>query len=115
MAVRDEASDATAQDKPSDNLLLSLARDHFALLVSIIGTLIFAFRCVVVSAGDPYVAFILATETSVGDAIRALLFPMIALLLLISAFAVSFAATTQIIAGRPRGLKTAGMALEYSS
>jgi hypothetical protein len=111
MALRNEGSGTTAQGKPSDNLLLRLARDHVALLLSIIGALIFAFRCVVVSAGDPYVAFILVTETSVGDAVRALLFTVVPILLLLLSLVVSFTAMARIIMGRPPGLKTAGMGL----
>jgi hypothetical protein len=90
MAVRDERSGTTAQGKPSDNLLFRLARDHLALLVPIIGALIFAFRCVIVSAGDLYVAFILATQTSVADAIRALLFAVIPALLFLLSIVTAF-------------------------
>jgi hypothetical protein len=111
MAVRDEAIDATPQAKRLDNLLLALARDHLALLVPLIGVLIFVFRCFIVSGGDPYVAFILAAETSVGNAVRALLFTVLPILLLLLSLVVSFAAMMRIIVGRPPGLKTAGMGL----
>lgn len=111
MAVREEGSDAAPQHEASNNVLVSLARDHLALLVPIIGALIFAFRSVVVSEGDPYVAFILASQTSIGDAVRALLFTVVPILLLLLSLVVSFTATMQVIVGRPPGLKTAGMAL----
>jgi hypothetical protein len=111
MAVRDEASDATTQDKPSDNLFFRLARDYLALLVPIIGALIFAFRCIIVSEGDPYVAFILASQTSVGDAIRALLFTVTPILLFLLAYVAAFAGATQITQGNWRSLKGAGMAV----
>lgn len=97
MAVQDEGSDATPQHKASNNVLLRLARDHLALLVPIVGALIFAFRCVIVSEGDIYVAFILATETAVGDAIRALLFTVIPILLFALAYVVGFASATRIV------------------
>jgi hypothetical protein len=51
---------------PRSNVLLSFARDNLALLVPIVGALIFAFRCVLVSAGDPRVASMLVTQTSIG-------------------------------------------------
>jgi hypothetical protein len=69
MAVREERSDATSRGNP----LLSFAREHIALLAPFIGALMFALRCLAVSRGDPYVASMLAVQTSIGDAVRALL------------------------------------------
>jgi hypothetical protein len=111
MAVRDEVSDAPSEDKPSDNLLLSLAQDHLALLVPIIGALIFAFRCIVVSEGDPYVASILVAETSIGDAIRALFFTVIPTLLFLVAYVIGFAVARRIASGRLLKLSTLGMGI----
>jgi hypothetical protein len=86
---------------PRQNPILTLARDHIALLIPIAGALIFALRCVIVSEGDPYVASMLVSTTSIGDATRALLFTVMPLLLLVSAFAVAFASVTRIAhAGR---------------
>jgi len=88
MAIRDEGSTPTPPDKGTpkppdkrsptaeDLTLLSFVFNHPTLLVSIVAALIFAVRCVVVSRGDPYVASILLTQTSLGDAIRVLLFEL---------------------------------------
>jgi hypothetical membrane protein len=68
-----------------DNLLLSLAsfasvarfaREHVALVATVVGALVFALRCVVVTDGNPYTASILVAQTSLGDAVRALLFSL---------------------------------------
>jgi hypothetical protein len=103
MAVRDEASGATAQDKPLDNTLLRLARENLALLVPIIGALIFAVRCFSVSEGDGYVASILVAETSIGDAIRALVLVVVSLLLIILCIAAAFVASKRVTALQLRG------------
>jgi hypothetical protein len=79
----DDEDGFRTQRPPSRNALLTLAREPLALLVPIAGALIFAFRCFVVSAGDPYVARILATQTSIGDAIRVLFFTIIPVVLFI--------------------------------
>jgi hypothetical protein len=100
MAVRDEGSGATAEDKPSDNTPLAFARDHLALLVPILGALIFVLRCYIVSEGDRYVALMLVAETSVGTAIRVLLLTLIPILLSGLWLAMAFAASKQIVAGR---------------
>jgi hypothetical protein len=110
MAVRDD-SPATLSDKPLYKWLLALSRDHLALLVPIIGVLIFTIRCIIVSSGDGYVAFILATETSVGDAIRALFFTVIPVLLLMLSFLIAFATGTQIASGHWRSRRTLVMAV----
>lgn len=70
---------------PRQNPILSFARDHVTLVSSVLAALIFAIRCVVVSKGDLYTASILLTETSLGDAIRALLFSLGPILLTIGA------------------------------
>jgi hypothetical protein len=70
MAVRDEGSDPRTEV----NTALSFALDHPTLLAFLAAALIFAIRCVVVSHGDLYTASILLAQTSLGDAIRALLF-----------------------------------------
>jgi hypothetical protein len=77
----DDEDGFRTQRPPSGNAILTLAREPLALLVPIAGALIFAFRCFVVSAGDPYVARILATQTSIGDAIRVLFFAVIPVVL----------------------------------
>jgi hypothetical protein len=109
MAVRNEGIDATPQNNAPDNTLLAFARDHFALFTPVIGALIFAIRCIIVSEGDPYVAFILATETSVGDAIRVLLFTVIPILLFLLSYATAFPAARRIYNGSWRNLKTLAM------
>jgi hypothetical protein len=88
----DEQEDRFRTRTPSDKSLVTLASEHLALLASITGALIFAFRCIIVSEGDPYVASILATQTSIGDAIRALLFTVVPILLFGLSFVAAFAA-----------------------
>jgi hypothetical protein len=70
MAVRYEEDDAT----PRRNTFLSVIGDHPTLLVSTVAALIFTIRSVAVTGGDIYTSSILVAHTSLGDAIRALLF-----------------------------------------
>jgi hypothetical protein len=62
---------------PRDNTALSLARENVALLASLVAALIFALRCVVVTDRNLYTAGILLAQSSLGDAIRALLFSLL--------------------------------------
>jgi hypothetical protein len=73
MAAQYEGSDAT----PRHNLLLSFAREHVTLVASVVAALLFAIRCAAVTNGDAYTASILLAHTSLGDAIRALLFSVL--------------------------------------
>jgi hypothetical protein len=86
------------QDKPSGNVLLTLARDNLALWIPIIGVLIFAVRCLSVSEGDGYVASILVAETSIGDAIRTLVLVVVSLLLITLCIAAAFVASKRVAA-----------------
>jgi hypothetical protein len=94
-----------------ENPLLDFAREHVTLLVSIVGAIVFAIRCIVVSGNDIYVATALLAETSVGDAVRALLFTLLPILIVLLFFGTSFAASTRIIKGRWRDWMTLGLAL----
>jgi hypothetical protein len=67
MAVRDDI-DAPARTGST----VSFLNEHIALLVPFVGVLIFAIRCLVVTRSDPFTAAALAAETSIGDAIRAI-------------------------------------------
>ena len=75
-----------------DNPLSSFVRNNVTLVASIVAALIFAIRCVIVSKGDPYTASILLTQTSLGDAIRALLFSLGPILLTIGAMSAAMVA-----------------------
>lgn len=89
-----------------DNPFLSFARDHVTLLTSVVAALIFAIRCVAVTNGDRYTASILIAQTSLGDAIRALLFSILPVFLL------TITLLLLVIAGRRgklRDLKTIGL------
>lgn len=66
---------------PRRSTFLSFAIAHPTLPVSVVAALIFAIRCVIVTRGDPYTAAILLAQTSLGDAIRALLFSTLPFLL----------------------------------
>jgi hypothetical protein len=68
---------------PRGNALLSFARDNLTLVASVGSALIFAIRCVVVSGGDAYTASILVMQTPIQDVIRALIFPLVPLALLV--------------------------------
>jgi hypothetical protein len=76
-----------------DNPALSLARANVALLASVVAALMFAIRLVAVTGGDLYTASILLAETSVGDAIRVLLFSVVVpvTLLIVAVYAGFFA------------------------
>jgi hypothetical protein len=89
-----------------DNPLLSFARDHVTLLTPVVAALIFAIRCVAVTNGDRYTASILIAQTSLGDAIRALLFSILPVLLLATTFLLLGMAGRR---GRLRDLKTIGL------
>jgi hypothetical protein len=108
MAVRDD-DDGFRTQRPQGNALLTLARDNFALLVPIIGALIFAFRCFVVTDGDRYVASTLVSTTSVGDAIRALFITMTPVLLFLLSYVAAFAAARRALDGSWRS--SVGMAV----
>jgi hypothetical protein len=96
---------------PFDTPLLTFVRDHAALVIPIIGALIFVWRCIIVSEGDPYVAYILVTQTSVGDAVRALFFVALPVLLFLLSYAASLTVATRIRRGRWRNRRTLGEAI----
>ena len=91
------------RDKSLDVSPLTVARDNLALVVPIVGAFIFAIRCVIVSEGDRYVASVLIAQTSIGDAIRALLITAVALCLYGLWFAAAFMAARRIIPHGWRG------------
>jgi hypothetical protein len=108
MAIRDDSKTPTTSGRGL-SLVTFASGEHLALLASLVGALIFAFRCVIVSEGDPYVASIVATQTSIGDAIRALLFPVVPVLLLGLWLAAAYAAAKRIILRRWREPQTLGL------
>jgi hypothetical protein len=77
---------------PRRNPILSFAREHFTLVGSGVAALIFAIRCVAVTKGDTYTASILLAQTSLGDAIRALLFFVLPVALVILSMGLAIAA-----------------------
>jgi hypothetical protein len=81
MAVQGAGSTPTLPDNGTPTSLgatfRKFALDHPTLLVSMVAALIFAVRCVVVTGGNSYTASILLAQTSLGDAIRALLFSIL--------------------------------------
>jgi hypothetical protein len=93
----DEEDGFSITPAPRDNPILSFAREHVTLLATIVAALIFALRCVAVSGGDVYVASILVAETSTGDAIRALLFTVLPILLYVMSIAAAVMASGRII------------------
>lgn len=107
MAVQHEERDATRRYNP----LLSFAREHVTLLATMVAALIFALRCVAVSGGDVYVASILVAETSTGDAIRALLFTVLPILLYVVSIAAAVMASGRIIKYGLRDPATLGLLL----
>lgn len=74
------------------NVLTTLVREHIALLVPLIGVLIFTIRCTVVSRGDPAIAATLFAETSLADAIRAVIGSLTVFLLELAFIAIPWAA-----------------------
>jgi hypothetical protein len=106
--VISESQGATSDNKDagSDKTPWIFVSDHVALLASVLGALIFAFRCVAVTEGDPYVASMLVAESSIGDAIRALLPVVIPTLLLTISFSAGFVAAQRIFVYGRRDLVT---------
>ena len=92
MAVRYEEVRAT----PRRNPILSFAREHITLVGSGIAALIFAIRCVAITKGDTHTASILLANTSLGDAIRALLFFVLPTMLVTLAYGLIIAAGLSI-------------------
>jgi hypothetical protein len=90
VAVRYEEGDATVRYEEGDLTprynLAKLAQDNVTLLTSLVAAVIFAIRCVAVSDRNIETASILLAQTSLGDAIRALLFSVARSLLLSLAF-----------------------------
>jgi hypothetical protein len=74
-----------------DNGLLSFVRGNVTLVASAVGALVFAFRCFAVTGDDPHTAFLLLSQTSIGDAIRAVLFSALPAWLSISCFLLAYA------------------------
>jgi hypothetical protein len=70
----DEEDGFRTTPPPRQNPLLSFARGNVTLLASVVAALFFAIRLLAVTRGDLYTASILLAETSLGDAIRVLLF-----------------------------------------
>jgi hypothetical protein len=79
MAIMDESSSTRTYFVRS---LRRFGIDNIALLLPFIGALVFFLRCIVVSKGNRYMAFLLMTQTSIGDALRALLISGIILMLI---------------------------------
>jgi hypothetical protein len=88
----DEGDGFRTTPTPRQNPLLSFAREHVTLLASVMAALIFTIRCTIVSEGDFYTASILVGQTSIGDAIRALLFPVVPILLILGSWIAGVAA-----------------------
>jgi hypothetical protein len=78
VAVRDDPSTRTDFDRA----LRRFASEHIALIIPFGGALVFFLRCLVVSRGNRYTAWLLLTQTSIGDALRALLLTAVILLLI---------------------------------
>jgi hypothetical protein len=77
---------------PRGNPLLSFVREHVPLVGSGVAALIFAIRCVAVADGHIYVATLLLAQTSLADAIRALLFFVLPVVLTILSYGLAIAA-----------------------
>jgi hypothetical protein len=77
---------------PRGNPLLSFAHDNPTLVASLVAALIFAIRCVAITKGDTYTASILLAYTSLGDAVRALLFFVLPAGLIALTYALAMAA-----------------------
>jgi hypothetical protein len=77
---------------PRQYPLLSAALEHGPLLATVVAALIFAFRCVVVTGGDPYTASLLLAQTSYGDAIGSFLFSVAPSLLFVISTVAAFVA-----------------------
>lgn len=87
MAARDQSSTGQGSSR-----LASLASQHVGSLIPLVGVLIFAIRCTVVSRGDLDTAAMLAAETSIGDAIRAVLITAMRVLFFIGAVLIAWTA-----------------------
>jgi hypothetical protein len=87
MAQRDGGSSSAN----SSDSLVSFATEHIGILLPFIGALIFYIRCIAVTRGNAYQGYMLLSQTSIGDAVRALTFTAIPLVLLLGSFVAIFA------------------------
>jgi hypothetical protein len=78
-----------------EKALLRFAGDHITLLASVAAATIFAIRCIIVTHGDHYTAAVLLAQTSLGDAVRVLLFWAAPVLLLVSSLVLAIMALNQ--------------------
>lgn len=73
MAVRDDEVMPVRND-----IGFKYSPEYLALAVSFIGAMIFVVRCIVVSRNDPFTAAALIGVTSIGGAVRVVMFSVIA-------------------------------------
>jgi hypothetical protein len=81
----DEEDGFSTTPAPRQDPILSFVREHITLIASVVAALIFALRVSAVTR-DPNTAFILLAHTSLGDALRALLFSQFPLIFYITAW-----------------------------
>jgi hypothetical protein len=79
------------------NAVVRFVVEHVALLVPFVGAEIFYTRCVAVSRGDVYTAFVVLSQSSIADALRALTFTAIPLAFLIASLVATFAASERVV------------------
>jgi hypothetical protein len=103
MAERDDASapagreDASAPAPLTDKLQRFISQ-HVALVLPFLGLGIFAIRCIMVSRGDPTTATMLIVETSIEDAIRAVVIAVLPILLSLLIIIISWIAGENMLA-----------------
>lgn len=96
-------------EQPSRDPFITFISRNVTLIVPIFGALVFAVRCAIVSKGDVYTAGILITQTSIGDAIRALLFSVAPIILALTSIAAAVAAGNLYRASDPQFLGLVGL------
>jgi hypothetical protein len=109
MAQRPDGAPAGTRDA-----VLGFFVERIGLLIPIVSAVVFYIRCLAVSRGDVYTASILLSQSSIGDAIRALLLVTVPLVLLMATLLAVLAFMEEVVAGdvrSPRAVLFAFIAL----
>jgi hypothetical protein len=93
------------------NPVLEFVIERTGLLIPLASAVVFYIRCLAVSRGNLYTASILLSQSSIGDAIRALLLVTVPLALLIASIVAVLELGEDVIAGTARSRRTALLTL----
>lgn len=95
-----------ATSKPLRTVVLDFVGQHLPLVASVSAGFSVSLRCIIAARGDLYTSFLLLTLTTVGDAIRGLLFVSMSAILQVVSVVTAFLAGSR---GRRLDLGTIGL------